>query len=187
MDEDRVRWNAKYAERPVQGSAAQIIKSYYPLAPVGMALDIAAGLGRNALFLAQRGFRVEAVDISEFAMLRLANRHPRLHPICADLDCFQIPIERYSLITNINFLDRRLFPAIHRGLVPGGLLIFETFLADTLKDTEKVSNPDHYLHPNELLHAFVALDILFYREADSHRPQCPNRMASLVARKPAAS
>jgi SAM-dependent methyltransferase len=184
MDEDRVRWNTKYAEQPVQGTSARIIKTYYPLAPVGVALDIAAGLGRNAVFLAQRGFRVEAVDISDVAIRHLAGRHPRLNPICVDLDGFQIPGQRYSLIANINFLDRRLFPAISDGLVPGGVLIFETFLKGSTSLEGKPTNPDHYLQPNELLHAFLELDVIYYHEAPSLRPHCPEHIASLVARKP---
>jgi len=153
----------------------------------GRALDIAAGNGRNAIFLAKQSIEVDAVDISDIALARLSGVHPRLHPLCADFDAFDIPENRYSLILNIRFLSRRLFPYIKEGLIPGGLLIFETYLdAPSVKNSDSFCR-EYLLRPNELLHAFLSLRIIFYEEQLSHKSDNQRPVASLVAVKPAES
>ncbi len=85
-------------------SPSQIVKDYYAHAAPGKALDIATGMGRNAIFLAQCGFEVDAIDISNVAIDKLTNRPEKLNPICVDLDSYDIPTVRYSLILNIRTL-----------------------------------------------------------------------------------
>jgi len=127
MEADRIKWNEKHGQRPEVGDPCPALVRFHGLAPTKHALDIAAGSGRNALFLAQNGFSVDAVDISDVAMNRLAALHPAIRTQCRDLDGFDIPAERYGLIVNTRFLSRRLFPAIREGLVMGGILVFETY------------------------------------------------------------
>lgn len=164
MQSDRLKWNEKYATgvSPVEPSA--ILQDYIGLARPGFALDIAAGMGRNSLFLANYGFHVHSVDISDIAMQRLSGLHPHIHPLCADLDRFDIPERRYNLILNIRYLNRRLFPWIAEGLLPGGVLIFETYVEGSKASIQKPSCRDYWLRKNELLHAFLGLHILFYQE-----------------------
>jgi len=100
---------------------------------------------------------------------KLAERHSNLHPICADLDGFDIPENRYSLILNIRFLNRRLFPYIRDGLVAGGVLIFETYLYSPAAEETDPMCRDYLLRSNELLHAFLPLKILYYREGSSEK------------------
>ena len=183
MKQDRIRWNARYRTKVYANEPSRIIRAFYALAPQGRALDIACGTGRNALFLADRGFQVDAVDISDVVMERLADRHPRVHPICADLDTFDIPRECYSLVLNIRFLSRRLFPYIREALIPGGILIFETYLERPGDDSYRPSCRDHLLRDNELLHAFLSLRVLFYQETKQDGPEGPSHVASLVAQK----
>jgi len=183
MKEDRIRWNQKYRSRTPSPEPAPIVVRHHRLATIGRALDIAAGNGGNALFLAQHGFQVEAVDISDEALLRLAGRHPRAQPICADLDRFDIPENRYDLIVNIRFLNRRLFPFILAGLKPGGVLIFETYLEGPLRDDARSCCRDYLLRPNELLHAFIGLRILFYSEERTGSTADGRASAALVALK----
>ena len=165
--EDRIRWNKKHQEESKSAGPSPILIKHLPLADMGRALDIATGSGRNALYLAEQGFVVDAVDISDEALLKLANRHPNLRPICADLDRFDIAENRYNLILNIRFLNRRLFPYIKDGLVAGGLLVFETYLFSPGADGAEPMCRDYLLRSNELLHAFLPLKILFYREGPS--------------------
>jgi 2-polyprenyl-3-methyl-5-hydroxy-6-metoxy-1,4-benzoquinol methylase len=84
MHPDRVKWNRKYRCRSAarRGPAAEIVREFYALADRGRALDLAAGEGRNALFLAQKGFTVEALDISETGLRRIAGRHPAIRAAC---------------------------------------------------------------------------------------------------------
>ncbi|MEJ2640746.1 MAG: class I SAM-dependent methyltransferase, partial [Desulfosarcinaceae bacterium] len=155
---------------------AGILRHYWRLAIPGTALDIACGNGRNSVFLCRKGFNVDAVDLSKVATDHLRGRRPQLNAICADLDTWEIPPERYDLIINIRFLDRRLFPAILAGLKPGGVVIFESYLAE---------GPDAYrLKYNELLRAFASLRVVYYEERKTAHAGKFDQIASLVAVKP---
>ena len=72
-DASRARWNRRWTEERAQPSPAPselLVAAVDGLAP-GSALDLACGAGRNAVWLARRGWRVTAVDFSE-AALRMA-------------------------------------------------------------------------------------------------------------------
>ena len=183
MQKDRIKWNANYRDREYPTEPSDIVTEFYSLAPLGRALDIAAGTGRNAFFLARQGFTVDAVDISDVALRRLSDRHPNINPICADFDDFVIPKERYSLIININFLDRNLIPDICDGLVQGGMLIFETLRVDNEKKTGGPHDKDHLLRENELLRLFFSLRIIYYQESQRVSMKHQDPIASLVAFK----
>jgi tellurite methyltransferase len=180
---DRIKWNEKYHSRdyPVEPSA--VVTGFCLLASGRRALDIAAGCGRNALYLAQQGFAVDAVDISDSGLALAAGRHPNIRPVCADLDTFDIPAQRYDLIVNILYLNRRLFPQVCEGLRPGGLLIFETLLAPPAGAAGGTPCRDYFLRPNELLHAFLSLRIIYYRETGAREGEEGKPLASLVAVK----
>lgn len=182
-ENDRVRWNRKYRDRQYSATPAEIVTRYFHLASPGCALDIAAGTGKNALFLADNGFAVDAVDISDVAMDALAGRHPGITALCEDLDRYDIPAERYNLIVNIRYLNRRLYPQIVEGLQPGGLLIFQTYIEGPA-DGDGPSCRDYLLRENELLHAFLCMNIRYYAEKRETGPTGgPFYLASLVARK----
>jgi SAM-dependent methyltransferase len=183
MQYDRTNWNQKYARGSYPTTPSRIVKDYYHLAPAGRALDIAAGSGRNALFLATQGFTVDAVDISEVGLRLFAGRHRRINPVCIDLDILDISADRYSLIVNTKYLSRRLFPYIYEGLVHGGLLIFETYTKSKDFHPQRPFRDDHLLRSNELLHAFLRLKILFYMESSIPGPNDPYPLTSLVAVK----
>jgi len=184
MQSDRQKWNEKYRHEAFSSDPTPLVKKYAGLAPEGRALDIAAGSGRNALYLAQKGFSVDALDVSDVALQNMSGRHPKIYPVCIDMDSFDIPGERYSLIVNIRFLNRRLFPYIREGLIPGGILLFETYLDGPTQEANGPTCRDYLLRENELLHAFLSLKILFYEER-KHRRHGENRhLASLVARRP---
>ena len=174
-DKDRKRWNSRYL-RDIGGTdPSPILKKYCRLAACGNALDVACGNGRNSVFLASKGFVVDAVDISTVATTQLAGKNPNINIICADLDDWDIPQNRYALIANVRFLDRRLFPLIQNGLRTGGVLIFESFM-----DGEK---DKHCLKQNELLWAFKSMRIVYYEEKKADHSEKFDQIASLVAIK----
>lgn len=183
MKTDQDKWNAKYSQTDAKADSCDSVQRYWPLAPArGRALDLAAGMGGNALLLADQGFVVDAVDISDVAMNQLAERrHPRVTPICADLDHYEIPARSYDLIVNIHFLNRRLFPLIQEGLTPGGIVIFETFLEGVADGATQSACRDYLLRPNELLHAFLSLHIVLYQEKENIPPLRASHIATLVA------
>lgn len=182
MLHDRLKWNKRYQTEKQSPRPSVIVKKYAPLACGQRALDIAAGNGRNSLFLANQGFVVDAIDIADAGLALFSGKHPNVNPICTDLDQFDICANRYDLIVNIKFLKRRLFPDIIAGLAPGGLLIFQTLLQSSPGDHMR-DHADYYLRSNELLHAFLTLNILLYREISNKTNGDTTWLASLVARK----
>jgi tellurite methyltransferase len=183
LKEDRIRWNKRYADKPYAGEPSDIVKRFYKQALAGgRALDIAAGNGRNALFLAQNNFKVDAVDIADVGLKHLSGIHQDINPICVDLDRFDIPENRYHLILNINFLSKRLFPQIVTGLVSGGIFIFETYGAQTAGNGSTM-NRGYLVKPNELLQVFQSLKIIYSRESTTLKQGKPMPLVSLVAVK----
>ena len=181
LKQDRIKWNEKYRKESYSTEAASVVKNFYHLAPGKKALDIAAGNGRNALFLSQKGFSVDAVDISEVGLTEFASRYPSINAICADLDQFEIATGHYDLILNVKFLSRRLFPYIQEGLKPGGVVIFHTLLGSKSDKRTPEHCRDYLLRTNELLHAFLAMQVIYYHEAGDPKMKNSDEMATLVA------
>jgi len=181
MVEDRERWNEKHANKKLPTQVLELLEQHTNFAKKGTALDIACGQGRNSYHLAQNGFNVDAVDISNVALEGLT-AHQNISTIEADLDSYVIEENRYDIIVNSYFLHRRLFPYMIDGLKKEGILIFETFLQG--EGTPGASNPDFLLRKNELLHAFLTLQVLHYKELLTINSRGENVMvAQLVAKK----
>jgi SAM-dependent methyltransferase len=190
MKTDRERWDRRYRVRKFAlGEEANLfLRRYIRRLSQGKALDIAAGEGKNAVFLARHGFQVDAVDISPIGLAkakRLAKKAGvSIHPLLADLDHFLIPEEHYDLIADFYFLSRRLIPKIKRGLRTGGKVIFETYLIDQLDlGTGGPRDPKYFLRHNELLRFFEGFRILIYREGIFEERGKKKAIASLIAEK----
>lgn len=190
MKSDQTRWDERFREEEYAfGKRANpFLKRHIVTLRKGKALDLAAGEGRNAVFLARHGFDVDAIDISEVG-LRKAQRLAKemgvkVHTLLADLDTYQIQKEQYDLITNFYFLNRNLVPKIKRGLKKGGMVIFETYLLEHRKlRTGGPKDPRYFLRPNELLQLFKEFRILFYREGIFKEGGKRKAIASLIAQK----
>ena len=78
MKQDRLKWNEKYRTESYPTEVASVVNKFYHLASGKKALDIAAGNGRNTVFLTQKGFSVDAVDISEMGLTEFASRYPNI-------------------------------------------------------------------------------------------------------------
>ncbi len=190
MKKDQKRWNLKYRERkfdPTQG-ASTILKKYLRFLPRGKVLDLAAGEGRNTIFLAEHGFDVEAMDISKVALSRARKlaraKGVRIKTIAADLDTYAIPKERYELVIDFYFLDRGLIPRIKKSLKKGGMVVFETYTAEQKKLGTGGPGQDKYvLKPNELLQLFRGFHVLFYREGVFREGGKRRAIATLIAQK----
>lgn len=184
----------------LSGENGDIVSEWLPLLPRGAALDLACGAGRHSLLLAAQGRAVTAVDASGAAIELLEKRAReiglvtnRSEPgaeilasenagVClvqADLETVILPEEEFALILCIRYLQRSLFAQISRSLMPGGLLLFETFTMAQLRYESGPRNPEHLLATGELRSAFPELHMLFYRELNAGQG-----IASLVARKP---
>ncbi len=182
MIEDKERWNKRHVEKPMRHNVEPVLEKYIDKASVGTALDIACGVGRNTHFIADKGFEVDAVDFSDYALSQV-QENDRIKKIEVDLDTYNLEVNKYDLIININYLSRRLFPQIKEALKRGGIVIFETFIV-AHGDFNNPANPEYLLRTNELLHAFVGLDIIYYEEKDDINLRGEKiRVASLVAQK----
>ncbi len=176
MESDRIKWNRRFGsedsylgERP-SPFLLQEIGRIRQLAPGRRALDIACGEGRNSVFLAQHGFGVTALDISDTG---LARGRRRAEEAGVDVDFQQIDLEgfnisgQYDLVINFNFLLRDLIPAEVQALSPGGILVF-----DTIRESEALlasHNPAYLLGTGELRRIFEEFsgDILLYEEVNA--------------------
>ena len=147
---------------------AQFLVDNVDLLPMGRALDVAMGEGRNAIYLARLGFTVEGVDISPVAVAKaLAAARSAGVEIAAQVadleDGYEIAPGAYDVILVFRYLQRSLFPALVAGLRPGGVIVYETYIAEQAQ-LSRPRNPAHLLEHNELLHAFADLRVLRYRE-----------------------
>ena len=160
-------------------------RGYWEITP-GRALDIACGSGRNALFLAEKGFEVTAVDISPVALARGAQRARQKSLSIswqqADLENYSPDPAAYDLIVNIDYLQRSLMPVIKAALKVGGFVIFETFLIDQ-QTIGHPKNPNYLLQHNELLGYFRDFRVLCYREGKVIINGDPSFRAGILAQQ----
>jgi SAM-dependent methyltransferase len=183
MIEDKQRWNEKYLEKPKQENVSAIVEKYIDTANIGQAIDIACGTGRNTHFLALKGFEVDAVDISDVALKEI-KKTPNIKKIDADFDKYNITPNKYDLIVNINYLNRRIVSQMKDGLKQGGVIIFETFLIAHGDFKIPTMNLDYLLRKNELLHFFIGMNVIYYEERiDTNMKGERVKVASIVAKK----
>lgn len=187
---DAVKWNGRYqaeGDKWQKSRPRQLLLDYADKLPAtGLALDAAAGVGVHGLFLAERGWHVVALDISEVG-LRLARemaveRGLRLETAVFDLSANPwLPANTFDAILNFRFLERGTFPVYRHALKPGGWLLFETFIRPNLD----VAEPDYFLEPGELLSAFSDFEIIHAVQVEIVGQRSGKRkwVEQLVARK----
>ncbi len=171
---DRRKWDARYQNWPVPDrlQPAAFLAECVRGLPAGRALDLACGLGRNAIWLAQHGWQVDAVDVS-LVGLRRASRWARqlgqsVNWIAADLDEFEPAAAAYDLVLVFKFLERHRLPGlIERALKPGGLLVYETYTTEQFRQPDnRLRNPAFVLAPGELPTLFPGLTVLRFAEGN---------------------
>ncbi|HEV8689145.1 MAG TPA: class I SAM-dependent methyltransferase [Ideonella sp.] len=126
-----------------------LLRWLHLLPPGGTVLDLACGGGRHVRWLAERGFRVTAVDRNVEAVTPL---QAVADVIVADIENAAWPLDgrAFDVVLVTNYLWRPLWPAIGSALAPGGWLIYETFAAGHEK-LGRPSRADFLLQPQELL------------------------------------
>jgi len=188
MRDDRDRWERRYRDRGRHGAdpPSQFLQQHRRLIPAGPVLDIAAGDGRNALYLARNGHSIDAIDIAFAGLTRLmaAARAERLpvRAIQADLDDFPLPRDHYAAVINMRFLQRSLFPALKRAVRPGGIVMVETFLIDQ-RTIGHPTNPQHLLAHGELGDLLQGLTIVCSEEGCFDDGGSPVYLARAIARR----
>ncbi|HTC36817.1 MAG TPA: methyltransferase domain-containing protein [Bryobacteraceae bacterium] len=181
-------WNQRYrtGQQDFETPAPLVVQFTRDLTP-GAALDLACGPGRNALYLAQRGWAVFAVDGSEVAidLLHARARQQKLTVSAdvADLEAGGIgaPVEGFDLVLSCYYLQRSLIPLMKAALRPGGLLIMIVNLAGG----DQPQGTPTRAFPGELASFFEGWPILHYHEGDPDESGHRHAVAEFVTQKPA--
>lgn len=161
------------------GDASPWVIRFAPLVAAGGAvLDVAAGGGRHARYLAQRGHPVTALDRDTAALAQA----PGVTAIQADLEDgspWPLAGRKFAGVIVTNYLHRPLFPRLADSLLPGGVLICETFALGN-EAFGRPRNPDFLLRPGELLQAFAGLTVIAYEHGriDSPHPKVVQRICA---------
>ena len=168
-DADRDRWNARYesGEYAARTLPSTLLCAWIDRLPRGRALDVACGLGRNAIFLAGNGYAVDAMDISRTALAKARERARAtgvaVNWIEADLEQPDIARGAYDLIVVARFLDRPLIPRLIDALRPGGHVVYDHHYISPV-EVDGPKSRRFRARPNELLERFRALRVLSYEE-----------------------
>jgi tellurite methyltransferase len=182
--DERYKSGERRAEDLDAAPTPLLVETAEKLVP-GKALDLACGSGRNALWLAEHGWSVTAVDGSSVAIeilrSRASGRGVTVEARAANLEKSEYRIEpsSWNLIAMCHYLQRDLFEPAKQGVVPGGVLISIVHI------TEPGEEPTaHRLRPGELEQYFQGWEILHYREGKPNDTAHQRSVAEIVARKP---
>lgn len=183
-------WDERYGrgEHIIIEPMPLLVRIAEGLAP-GRALDLACGPGRHAIFLAERGWQVTAVDASrvgiELLQRQAGERGLHVDARVADLERgeFEIDAEAYDLVGVFYYLQRDLFPQIRAGVRPGGgVVVAAIHMTDEDPDAHPM-NEDYLLQPGELRAQFRGWQIMHDYEGASTEGGHRRRTAELAARK----
>jgi SAM-dependent methyltransferase len=188
---DKDRWNQIFSsQQPVFNTnanafLAEVVKNRQP----GQALDLGMGQGRNALFLAQRGWDVTGVDISDVALAQAREQARKmslkLNIVQQDAAAFDFGRERWDLVALLYFPPRPYTGRIFQALRPGGLVVVEVFHRESAE--KRRLGEGVVFGSNELLRLFEDYRILRYEDvvapSDWSVERVPTRLLRLVAQK----
>jgi SAM-dependent methyltransferase len=166
-------WNRRYRSREeINDEPAEVLVDSLHDVPPGVALDLACGAGRNAIWLARQGWSVTAVDGAEEA-IRITLEQAAGLPVEAqvlDLENdapLPFPDESFDLVAKLYYLHRPLFAEVKRLLRPGGLAVVAIRTSGI--------NPRFCVAAGELREVFADWELVHQKE---------NEIAEIVARKP---
>ena len=167
-EQDRIKWDQRYAEdRYNKSNPVTLLQEWLPEKPWGKALDVACGAGRNSIFLADAGYRVDAIDVSGEGLNRArkeaGGRRLNINWIEHDLDQpFQFD-QDYDLIVVMWYVDLALVGRLCKCLAPQGYLICEEHLV-TDQQVIGPTSSNYRVSPGQLRQVVSDLEILLYEE-----------------------
>ncbi len=172
---DRIRWDKVYKQRardPYPDPNPMLLQFSPPVqSDQGRtALDLAGGLGQNALWLAQEGYSVDLMDISRIALNRarteMTVRNLRnINLLQVDVDDIELKSGAYDLVTVTHYMVRDLFPPIKESVRSGGRVIYDTYNIRYL-DLVPEFNTSFLLSIGELKSYFNDWQIIHEEEED---------------------
>jgi Methyltransferase domain len=177
----------------------EFLRDSMALLPSGVALCLAEGEGRNSVFLAENGYSVHSVDLTETGVaktLRLAeSRGVTVDAAVGDLAEFDIGADRFDLIVSI---FAHMLPAtrrdLHRRVVaalkPGGTFLLEAYTPQQVgRGTGGPPTPETTMTLDALRSELAGLDLVHAEELDRDVIEGPGHTGSgavvqVIARKP---
>jgi len=160
-------WNNRYRTREEidQDPAPLLVQAATGLPP-GRALDLACGAGRNAIWLASRGWEVVAIDGAPEAIRLVREHEPRIDARVLDLEIeAPLPFENdsFDLVAILFYLYRPLFAEVKRVVRPGGTIVAAARMSGSFA-----------IAPGEMRSYFEGFEVLHHREGE---------IAEMIARK----
>lgn len=188
------RWNQRYSKPLPLPSVSYGLQRYAHLLPTtGSGLDLACGLGQNAIFLQKQGLMMHAWDYSTAGLAQMKDhcnaQKVEVNQHYIDVTTAPWPSQSFDLICITAFLHRNLCPQIMSHLNPGGILVYQTFnqVADIAgKKLNKPRRKAFLLDQGELLQLFHKLEPLVYHD-EQERSLVRHPLvgkALLIAQKP---
>lgn len=160
-------WDERYKNGFYDGEdePKELLLKFWQTIPKGNVIDIAMGIGKDAMFLADRGFNVFGIEMSIEAIKIAKQRSIKnnISIIRGNAGCLPFKENTAKGIVVFYFLLRDFMKDIEKILQKGGVIIYETFLKRQNKIDRK-RNPDFLLDNGELISYFSDFEILFYEE-----------------------
>lgn len=134
-DEDRIRWNRRYREGAYRERRYPnpYLEAHLEAVPRGRALDLACGSGRNSIYLAEQGFDVTGIDVSDVALTQAeqfaADAGVQVHWRQQNLlNHPELGGQTYELVVMFRFVAEALLLQLPALVAPGGYLMVEEHL-----------------------------------------------------------
>lgn len=177
-------WDKRYREGFYDGAKDphNLLRTFWPVIPKGRVIDIATGNGRNAAFLANKGFDVYGIEKSAEAIKIAGQTKNNISIICGDAGFLPFKNNSAEGVLVFYFLLRSMMNEITNILKQGGILIYETFLKRQ-NDIDRWRNPDFLFDDGELISYFRKFENLFYEETISTSEGKRRATARFVGRK----
>ena len=168
----------------VEEPSPWIVKNAPLIPKEGRVLDLACGYGRHAIWLAEQGYRVDAIDRDANVVSGLLGLD-NINVSMIDLEAGVWPQtdRRYDGLVVSRYLYRPMLRTLAAMLNPGGVLIYETFMVGN-EHYGRPSNPDYLLRRNELLEIYSPLlKIISFEQGEERQPR-PAVMQRICAMRP---
>lgn len=198
-ESDRNKWNLRYeqGEYATRKHASAYLEEWLPKLQIQAleprAMDVGCGLGRNAIYLARKGWKVLAVDISEVALgtLQETAAEEGLPIVCVQKDLENVSdvlgepemAGSHDLVLVVRYTNLPLIGTLGKVLNPGGYLIVEEHL-DTEAEVVGPREPRFRVRPGTLRTVAAGLEVIEYFEGIVEDPDGRQAaVARLVARR----
>jgi SAM-dependent methyltransferase len=171
----RADWQARYAARLARdkGPSRWVLERMRILPPRSTICDIAGGIGRHAIPIAEMGHHVVLIDFIETAVRFAMQQSPGTAGVVADASALPLKEAVFDAVLVTNFLDRDLIPALIALLKPGGHFVYETYTTEhaalVAAGLARAPRSARYLlRRGELPELVAGLTILASREGEVH-------------------